>query len=172
MEALGVPIELDNIAWSGFCQQGDGARFTGYVQGEGFDTFAKLHGLYELYPILETSFKAGCEPYIDIAKNGSSHHYVHQNTVSAEFRTESEFNEVADDNEFMQATALALDVSISVIWADASSHGLDYHLTEIFRGYMTELYNALETLHDELTTDEAVWEQLLADGWEVDDGEA
>ena len=153
MSALGIPLDIEDILFSGFCCQGDGASFTCYIDGDDFDTFARIHDLYTDDPVIAAAYRAGCDPYIKVRRNG--HHYCHENTVSAEFGVEYEFCNLAayEGNDFMEVIAEQMDTKLYHL-------DIDGHITEILRGYMRELHSELWEAYDADTSDEAVWEAI------------
>lgn len=158
MRAIGV--DVSDIYWSGFCSQGDGACFTGYVSSWGLYL---AHLGYD-HPTL-----------VDVANNNwelswDQHgRYYHENSVR--FFTEEVYvpdnpyryryggggvwaRALTDEDQFRAA---AWDAYMASVDLDA----LVDKIKEDLRGHMMALYRELEAEYDYLTSDEAVAETLI-----------
>ena len=149
-----VGIHVDNMMFSGFCSQGDGACFEGWVDDP--DLFMIKHDLDGQYPYVFKTLEH------DGTLNVSSkhdHRYYHEysTTILVE----------VDDFDFLLWYDFATEVQNAVI--DVLDEKLYQELpdfkqscTEIFRDYMCELYTSLQKEYEYLTSDEAVIEAIEA----------
>jgi len=170
MAACGVELQNKDIQYSGFCSQGDGARFKTNIMDDDFNTFAELHGLYDAYPIMRTAYSAGCAPFIEMHQNNYGSIYCHDRTVYAEFNTENDFEDAIrwgiPEDDVRYIAAVALDEELSAFMYSEIEQ-VNEGITDQLRWYMRELYKALNTLYDDLTSDEVVWETILDNGWDM-----
>ena len=137
-EQYGADIDVDNIQWSGFWSQGDGACFTCDFDEEVIFPILKkrVFGM-EQVQVLDT---LGVELYsAKSIRCGASNHYAHENTVTGDLV----FN-VPAGKEFNHEIALSLEEE----------------LTGIIRESCKDLYRKLEAYYDEETEDEAIIEEI------------
>jgi hypothetical protein len=160
MGRKGINLDDDDIKYSGFCSQGDGASFV--TQDFDWDLFAKTHDLYDGREWLEAAYKTGMDPTIKM--HDHRHAYVHENTVYAELTFEYEAMDCIpeearnDESDIRYGAAVVIQDQVD-LHCDSE---LDTEITEILRGYMQELYDKLDLLYYELIDDDAVWETLEA----------
>jgi hypothetical protein len=158
MMGKGIHVEPEQIKYSGFCSQGDGASFI--TQDFDFDLFAKKHQLYEGRDWLEAAVNAGVE--VTIKMDGHRYHHVHENNVYAEVITESTAHDAlphdVDESDIRYAAATVIQDAFDL----NMDSELDTEITETLRGYMKKLYRSLESLYYDLIEDEAVWDTLEA----------
>ena len=133
-EQYGADIKVDDIQWSGFWSQGDGACFTCDFDEEViFPILKKLVFGMEQVQVLDA---LGVELYsAKSIRCGASNHYAHENTVTGNLV----FN-VPAGKEFNHEIALSLEEE----------------LTGIIRESCKDLYRMLEAYYDEETEDEAI----------------
>lgn len=160
MAALG--IRVDDMQFSGFCSQGDGASFTGYVVHE--DVFLDKHpALKDDRPMMLKLMKEfGGSVNISISR--ISYQYAHENTVTADVECDH-FWDVCDGSDPLRMAVLEKwDEELDGELAD-----LQPAVREIIRDYCRDLYRRLEDEYDHLTSDEVVWETIEANDWHLDE---
>lgn len=152
MEQAG--IEVDDMRFSGFWSQGDGASFTGYMRSK---PFFDHHKLAETYPYITKLMAMGGDFTLSITRTG--HRYVHENTVSVDLSFTDMFYTIVprDDGGLRDAIAEQWDKLL-----DAEYLALIDTVQDIVRDYCRDLYHRLEEEYDYLTSDEAVWEAIVA----------
>jgi len=153
-------IEVDKMLFSGFWCQGDGASFTGHITNS--KAFMETHDLTETYPTVMRYINKGGDVSIRIER--TSHHYVHENTVSADIASADMFCNLldSDDGGIRDAVISHWDTLL-----DEEISELESHVTEIIRDYCVDLYRRLEKEYDYLTSDEAVWDAIVANDLDV-----
>lgn len=158
MEKVG--IHVDNMNFSGFWSQGDGASFTGCISDN--KLFLEHHNLTESYPWLTKLMSHGGGFSLSIERTG--HFYVHENTVSIGLSYTDNFRNVLPDDGVRAAVIEQWDEHL-----EAEYNTIWQAVTDIVRGYCRDLYRRLEETYDYYTSDEAVWEAILAN--ELDEEE-
>lgn len=106
-------IDIDNIYWSGFCSQGDGACFTGTWRSSSLKPGAvkefapKDTELHRIASVFEEQAKAYPFSTFHVTHRG---HYQHQYCTEFDFRvTDNDDNEVEAPNIEEELTAAARD---------------------------------------------------------------
>ena len=150
MEKAG--IEVDNMNFSGFWSQGDGASFTGYMRSK---PFFEHHKLADSYPWIAKLISHGGDFTLRIER--TSHRYVHENTVSVELTFTDTFTHVLPRDDLRSAIAEQWDNLL-----EAEYNTICDAATDIIRGYCRDLYRRLEETYEYLTSDEAVWDAIVA----------
>lgn len=139
-------IEIDQIYFSGFWSQGDGACFTGtYAYRKG-----SLKAIREYAPLDETLHRIAA----DLAREQRRNFYQLQASVTHTGRYNHEFS-----------------TTIAVGHAEDSYRdigGAEDRITELLRDFMRWIYRQLEAEYDYLTSDEAVEEGITANEYEFD----
>jgi hypothetical protein len=140
------------VEYSGFWSQGDGACFTGVVRGEEdkITLITKELGM-NVYPEVIENI------YIRIAKN--SGRYSHSRTMNAEVEVDGD-----DEIELDMGTGLIIPINIQ-----DQCELIQARLEEWARGKADELYDKLEKSYDDLCSDEAVSQCLIANEYEYDE---
>lgn len=135
-EKYGSNVAIDDIQWTGFWSQGDGASFVCEFDEEVIFSILKerLSGGHEIQQLEELGVRIH-----HAASIRSPSHYVHENTVHGHLI----FN-VPDGKEF--------DVEI----ADT----LEEALTEIIREECRNLYSQLQDFYEEETSADAIREKI------------
>lgn len=177
-ELFGIDVEEDNVQFSGFWSQGDGASFTFCEHCVDIvDAFAALDVTKEFgsgpltgyalrfHDLAEAVFRA-FNPYAQITPEGRrvadgmtitakrvSSRYSHSGTVSASL----EYDYVGDE-----------DIDACPGLRDRLEE-LGGEIDELVERVADALYDALEAEYDYLTSDEAVWETIVANGLDKDD---
>ena len=142
-------IEIDDIYYSGFYSQGDGAKFTGrysYQAGaikaikKEFPQWAELHQIAQDLQEIQCPYFYMLEAHVS-----SSGNYCHEYATAIEvFDTESRYRDINDAEQSLQDT---------------------------LRDFMRLIYSSLEAEHDYLMSDESIAESLEVNGVEfLEDG--
>lgn len=142
-EKYGACIELDNIQWSGFWSQGDGASFTCDFDEE------------VIYPILKEALSEDQISLLDehgILIFGASsqrcgpHYYSHENTVEGDIDLDDDMSSYkpTDEEDALEETRIAMESK----------------LTEIIRESCTDLYQRLEDEYERATTTAVIIEEI------------
>ena len=141
-ERYGACFSQDDIQWSGFWSQGDGACFTCDFDEEVIFPILKERSLmgHQVQWIEELGVEVQSAQSI---RCGPSNFYSHENTVTGDLL----FN-VPGGKEFDQKIAILLERA----------------LTEIIREACTDLYRRLEDEYDHATSDEAI-KQRIKEYW-------
>lgn len=148
-----VGIDVRDMRFSGFWSQGDGASFTGYIGDN--KLFFEHHKLGDKYPWLTKLIAHGGDFALSIVR--TSHHYVHENTVSVELSHTDMFHNVLPDDDVRAEIIRQWDYLL-----DGEYEGIAQAATDIIRDYCRDLYQQLEDEYEYLTSDEAVWEAIVA----------
>ena len=146
-----VGIWVEKIYFSGFCCQGDGAMFEGYV--DDWDAFFAAHQWDQ--PMARKILAAGGGIHFSTHHKG---HYCHEFCSISDFNHSSFYRLLDSDNGGM------MDKVIEVM-DDELVKELDPFESEclsVFRSYMRDLYRSLNEEYDYLTSDKAVWDSILA----------
>jgi hypothetical protein len=183
--AFGVRLDLDQIHFSGFWSQGDGASFATHnftladILDAGQKTLSantygddpakfvsyvdEFHSLYELVrnklgPIaaLHPDGRQVAEAW-GRCINRRGHMYSHSNTMRIDSSSFDAFTVL--DEEAAERCGIELDEAFE----DA--------LLGQLRACADALYKTLEEEHDYQTDDEQVWDMIVANGWDKGDDE-
>lgn len=146
-------IHVYDMSFSGFWSQGDGASFTGYINDN--KKFLEQHGLTVSYPWMTKLLEMGGDFTLEVER--TSHHYVHENTVGVTLSHTDMFTHVLPRDDLRSAIAEQWDNLL-----EAEYNTICDAATDIIRGYCRELYRRLEETYEYLTSDEAVWEAIVA----------
>lgn len=161
MEKVG--IKVDAMHFSGFWSQGDGASFTGYMRSK---PFFEHHKLADSYPWIAKLIEMGGDFTLRIERNSYSH-YVHENTVSSTLTFAGMFRHTLPNDGVRAAVIEQWDELL-----DAEYEGIAQAATDIIRDYCRDLYRRLREEYEYLTSDEAVWDAIVANDLdEVDEDE-
>lgn len=147
-------VYVDDISFSGFRSQGDGASFTGRIRTAKYlKRFMRIHGMRERYRTIYT-LADHLNMWVDITRGSS--HYAHENTVTAEAYLEEPHWIDRDTEDLREALVLELYNEAMLHWRD-----FDKDVEETLRGYMHDIYRDLEKEYDYLTSDEVVAEAII-----------
>lgn len=153
LSTLGIDVTAKDIHFSGFASQGDGACFEGHVD---LPEFVKAHGLD--YPYITLAGADGLECRVVLTHSGN---YYHGHSVS--------FDLLIDEPDYIPAVEeeLKADLRHQVMLAAYEHDALRFNdlenaVKDICRGYMRDIYRELEKEYDYRTSDEVVWEALVA----------
>lgn len=155
MDAIGFTV--GKMYFSGFGSQGDGACFTGGMRN--WKLFCdKVPEFVRNFPYLSEYLKDEGANYT-VAHRG---HYYHENCTSHEYYDELKYGlDQLDDNDIDD-----MDPEVLMrygMYKQAMSEGdVGAWLKDYFKDKMRELYRYLEEEYDYLTSDEAVWETIVA----------
>ena len=147
-------ITVDDINFSGFYSQGDGASFTGRID---MIQFLKVHGLEEHY-MGATFFAGQGELWAEITRRSSR--YSHENTVSVELIVDS-YNNYEEDSPRYQVYETMQEV------LDLEVKDLREQVESICKDYMQDLYRQLRDEYEALTSKEAIWDTIVANDLHV-----
>jgi len=140
-------ITVNDMNFTGFYSQGDGASFTGRIDME---QFLKVHDLEQQF-MGATFFAGQGELWAEITRG--SGRYCHEHSVEATLIDDT-FNNFDDEVRFEVYTRM--EEVLNDEWQD-----LEEEVNKICRGYMQDLYRQLRDEHEALTSDEAVWETVV-----------
>lgn len=156
-------IEVQDMRFSGFWSQGDGASFTGYIKDNAL--FLKAHELTETYPWMTKLLEMNGDFTLKIERTG--YHYYHENTVGVDLTFTSLFTHVLPRDDLRSAIADCWDKHL-----EAEYETLADTTQTIIRDHCRDLYRRLEEEYNYLTSDEAVWEAIESNGlFEIDEDE-
>jgi len=141
-------ITVDEMNFTGFYCQGDGASFTGRVD---MIQFLKVHGLEEHF-MGATFFAGQGELWAEITRGSSR--YAHENSVSVNLIVDS-YNNYEDDSTRYQVYETMQEVMEHEI------KDLETEVEDICKGYMQDLYSKLREEYESLTSREAIWETIV-----------
>jgi hypothetical protein len=148
MKAIG--IEVDKIYYTGFWSQGDGACFEGNIYAPLFiNNFADTD-----YPMLRMLLDVGGGIYLSVKHSG---HYYHENCTSWSYEVDSFEVALSSTNDFQDEVIRSYDQAL-----DLETHEFEKEAIEFMKGKMRELYRRLEEEYNHLTSDESVWEAIIA----------
>lgn len=154
-EILGIELDRHEPTFSGFWSQGDGASFTGGFYPKNIEdapekirTYApkdeELHRIADKLADLNLIYLA--KFWGRIARSTSN--YVHSNTMSVEI------GEWDEEEGF---------------WSQEVFDIVESEFQQLMRDLADWLYSTLHREYDHLTSDEAVWESIVANELEEDE---
>jgi hypothetical protein len=155
-DMLKVGIWVEDMYFSGFSSQGDGACFEGRVQD--WALFLPSAG-YTSAALID---HASMHFYFKVEHSG---HYYHENCTS--FSSDMMLPEGQEDEEFLErCSPHEEDSLLEAVWMielnKFNENTLHEEFEEVFKNHMRDLYKQLEAEHDYLTSDEAVLDSLEA----------
>lgn len=162
-----IGIEVDEMYFSGFWSQGDGACFDGAVS----DWVKFLPAVDPDYnnPVLiahaSAFFSFSCKHY---------GHYYHERCV--QYDADLPLPESSNDTSFAEEySPYPVDDLRTAAWLAVLTRYdpalLETSLREAFTGHMQNLYDLLESEYDYLTSDEAVWDSIVANDMHLNEEE-
>lgn len=170
-------FDIDDIRFSGFWSQGDGASWTGSVNLSQFlDHYLKDdHPAYGRYFTLQAIIDEGndwVEKIVNIERSG--YHYVHSNMMridSIDYGGVDNLDE--DDEERLQADGPLQRANIYQLWQGIDGAALLDELGEwVLKEAMAiadEIYADLEAEYEHLTSEESLIEGAYSNGWRFDE---
>lgn len=136
-------VDVDDIYFSGFSSQGDGASFTGTISSENMPKFMEVTGLDKQFPEV---YEYAKKPDSDLdGKISQSGRHSHEGTMSFDLGGYSYGQE--DEPDLTGFT----DAVLEELRSDAKT-----------------LYSNLESAYENLTSDEAVKETILSNDYEFE----
>ncbi len=183
-------FEIDDIRFSGFWSQGDGASWTGTVdvkqfieymldQPEGTPEHRWIDADRHRYLCLIELMKDGwVKRIVSVTRNG--YHYVHEQTTGPESGVdwsalENEMDVYADHKEDSKLNSDGVLKGASVVGVaegiDVKSliDDLDDKIKEEVRSFSEHIYKQLEAEYDHLTSDESIAEFAEANDYRFDE---
>jgi hypothetical protein len=156
MSAIGVRV--DQIMFSGFWSQGDGACFEGAV-----DDWEKLFlAMGYSDATLPLYFS---ETYTQVSIQHNSARYYHSNTMRLQYEYFPDFpgNPYFDEEQFREIFADLGELRTEVLRLALERYDnviLEEEILEFLRGHARDLYRDLKREYEHLTSDEAVWDSI------------
>ena len=170
-------FEIDDIRFSGFWSQGDGASWTGSVNIKAFlDYHLKEDnpdfGRYFVLQAIIAENNDWVASYTNVNRYGF--HYVHDNTMRLESIGYSNLECLdADDEERLQEEGPLQRADIYQLREGADIDqlidSLETWILEEAQAYARQIYDDLESEYDHLTSDESLVEAAEANGWMFDE---
>jgi len=142
-------ITVNEINFTGFYSQGDGASFTGQVD---MIAFLKVHDLDHKY-MAGAFFAEQGELWAEITRGSSR--YSHENSVGVNLIVDS-YNNYEDSSTRYQVYETMQEV------LDVEIPDLEKEVEDICKGYMRDLYTKLRDEYEYLTSKEVIWETIVA----------
>lgn len=162
-----IGVEVDEMYFRGFWSQGDGACFDGAVR-EWHKFLPSVDPDYNnsvLIAHAQRNFSFSCK------RNG---HYYYYHERSVWYDADLPLPESSIDMDFAeQYSPYPLDDLRTMAWLAVLNHFTDTDLERDFRDVFTcnmqDLYDRLETDYDHLTSDEAVWDTIVANDMHLEE---
>lgn len=168
-------FDIEDIRFSGFWSQGDGASWTGRVDLKQFlehhlkEDNPDHHRYFVLQALLDEDW---VEKYVTIDRYGF--HYVHSQTMREGGVSLSPLDGLDEDSEerlqadgpLQRANVYQLHVGIDT---GALVDDLLKWIIEEAREFADKIYADLETEHEHLTSEESLIEGAYANGWRFDE---
>jgi hypothetical protein len=145
-------ISVDRMFFSGFWSQGDGACFEGSIDDIG--KFLDTNFKYTDYPIIRQLVKHNGTVTMKCAHRG---HYYHENCTVFSMDSDSFYNLWQQPTEMHQHVVRALDEALGY-----ELEVFEEDVVNIFRDCMKDLYKRLQKEYENLTSDDAVAEAIVA----------
>lgn len=166
-------FDIEDIRFSGFWSQGDGASWTGEVNIKQFleHHLKEDHPSYSRYFVLQAIINEGndwVERRVNVSRYGFR--YVHSNTMrldGVDYGGVDNLDE--DDEERLQEEGPLQRADIYQLWKGIDGSALlddlcDWVIKEA-RAIADKIYEDLEAEHDHLTSEESLIESAYANGW-------
>jgi hypothetical protein len=170
-------FEIEDIRFSGFWSQGDGASWTGSVNIKEFlDYHLKEDNPdFGRYFVLQAIVGEGSD-WIERRTNinRSGFHYVHDNMMRIESIGYNSLDSLDEnDEERLQADGPLQRANIYQLYKGADiDHlidDLEKWILEEAQAYARQIYDDLESEHEHLTSEESLIETAEANGWMFDE---
>lgn len=174
-------FEIEDIRFSGFWSQGDGASWTGSVHLPKFlewlctqDAYEPLH--HRIVPFIELMKDGWVEQRVAVNRTG--YHYVHENTVKPDSIDYESLDLEMGDGEgygeaWLHSEGVLKGASVAGVaeGIDARTlvEQLDGCVQEEVKDFCQEIYERLEQEYDWLTEDEQIAEACEANEWVFDE---
>jgi hypothetical protein len=170
-------FDIEDIRFSGFCSQGDGASWTGRVDLKQFLEYhlKEDNPEYARYFVLQAIIDEGrnwVEHYTNINRHG--YHYVHDNMMRLESIDWGGLDNLeVGDEERLQADGPLQRADIYQLREGINIGELmdtfETWVLEEAQAYARQIYDDLESEHDHLTSEESLIESAEANGWMFDE---
>lgn len=148
-------VEVDDITFSGFWSQGDGAEFSGRVLDDRL--FMTSNKLNETYPNILKAVELGA---VNIGFGaGFRRSPCQASGVEVENLAYFQIVDDPDMNEFYQNM---YEEGVNVEFGD-----FEEAVQSLAETWAHELYKTLEESYEWLTSDECVWETIIANEWHL-----
>ena len=146
-----VGVEVEQIYFSGFSSQGDGACFIGELSD-----VPRLMAHYKLtdFPMITKLLEMGGRVQCKLSHRGR---YYHDDSIVFDWDTDVFTDCIAINSLFIELVVERFDTLL-----DAEYDKFMAQVESCLKSEMRQLYRDLETDHDYLTSDEAVWEAIVA----------
>lgn len=171
-------FDIEDIRFSGFWSQGDGASWTGRVDLKQFlehhlkEDHPDHHRYFVLQAIINEGIDYWIERYVSIERTG--YHYVHAETMregGISYSSVSNLDE--DDEERLQEEGPLQRANVYQLWQGIDGDKLLDNLCEWIikeaKDFANKIYKDLEAEHDHLTSEESLIEGAYANGWRFDE---
>ena len=150
-----IGIRVDAVSYTGFYSQGDGAEFIGCVVD--WPKFLRSLGYDD--PWLEDH----AQRYFEFARGPARRYYYDGNDISSDlplpnYDEDADFSGYYLEHDFDDVRTSAALIALNKY----SSDGLYREFAEAFRRHADALYTVLFNDYEYLTSDEAVWEAIVA----------
>lgn len=162
-------FDVEDVAWSGFHSQGDGASWTGSIH---IPTFIEYHNKpdsedFSKYVVLAELIKDGwTEMRVEVARHG--YYYSHSNTMHVSDISDNFYN--ANDDATTRIDAGILEGAD--VYELIQSIGAHYMLDELHdwmeskaKQYADEIYKQLREEYDAYTSEERFKDICDINGW-------
>ncbi len=154
MKAIG--INVDRVYFTGFWSQGDGACF------EGNAVFPKFMDNYPVdkYPMIRKVLENKGSVHFTTDHEG---HYYHYNSIRYSCDVEFLYQVLDAPTDFQEQIVEVYDKQLELEVPDFEKETLEF-----FQDKMKELYSRLQNEYENLVSDEAVWETIVANDLHLD----
>jgi hypothetical protein len=164
-------FDIDDMRFSGFWSQGDGALWTGRIHVPTFisyhisDTDSDHHRYQILLMLLDERW---LDRHVDVSQIGF--HYSHSGCMrfSSDLGSGPLFGLEEHDAAVLESEGVLKGANVYQLWHGIDGEGLiqelDDLLVEKAREYADELYAALEEEYESLTSDEAIEDDCYING--------
>jgi hypothetical protein len=170
-------FEIEDIRFSGFWSQGDGASWTGSVRIKEFlDYHLKednpKYGRYFILQALIAENQDWVERYTNVNRRGF--HYVHDNMMYLESISIFNLESLDADTEArLQEEGPLQRANVYQLYKGADIDylidDLETWILEEAQAYARQIYDDLESEHEHLTSEESLIESAEANGWMFDE---
>jgi len=168
-------FDIEDIRFSGFWSQGDGASWTGRVHLKHFlehhlkEDNPDHHRYFVLQALLDEGW---VEKYVNITRYGF--HYVHSQTMrldSTDFGAVDQLDEGSEQR--LQYDGPLQRADVYQLWKGIDGEylieDLEEWVIEEAREFADKIYADLEAEHEHLTSEESLIEGAYANGWRFDE---
>lgn len=153
-----VGFDVDKIYWSGFWSQGDGASITGSVHDP--ERFVWWLSRPDEYPMLKKALAAQHDFSLTVSLSGYRN-YVHEMCMTCDVEV-SDFGVTLSvrDGECDPLTLACIEVWNNALYDEAED--FRQRARDYLRRWAKKFYAEIEKEYDYLTSDEVVWDMIVA----------